>query len=142
MPNPIALLCLIIRAVRPTRGAHTSPYGYLRELSAELRRNRARRVRRYAETVPFVSEVEPRTKSAPPAPAPAPSRPADALSPKLVPVPIDCVPVVDPRSSETQVELVRGYYREWERKEALRRVDRNRLGVAVLHTIAQFGEAA
>ncbi|WP_152521302.1 hypothetical protein [Nocardiopsis ganjiahuensis] len=119
---------------------HTSPYGYLRELIAELRRNRARRVRRYAETVPFVSEVEPRTASAPP--TPAPSRPADDLPPTPVPLPADDLPAVDPRSMEPSAVLVRSYFREWERREALRRVDRSRLGVAVLHTIAEHGEAA
>ena len=140
MPNPIALLCLIIRAVRPTRGVHTSPYGYLRELFAELRRNRARRVRRYAEAVPFVANTESRTE-----PAPlvlAPRQPADDLPRTLAPVPADYVPVVDPHALEVPVALVRGYYCDWGRKEALRRVDRSRLGVAVLHTIAEHGEAA
>jgi hypothetical protein len=83
-------------------------------------------VRRYAENVPFVSEAESRPEPDPF--VPAPRRPADH------------VPVVDPRAVE--VELVRGYYRDWERREALRRVDRSRLGVAVLHTIAEHGEAA
>lgn len=140
MPNPIALLCLTVRAFRPTRGVHTSPYGYLRELFAELRRNRARRVRRYAETIPSSADTETRTEPSPLVPASRP--PADDLPRTLVPVPADYVPVVDPHSLEAPVALVRGYYRAWERREALRRVDRSRLGVAVLHTIAEHGEAA
>lgn len=128
MPNPIALLCLIIRAARPARGVHTSPCGYLRELFAELRRNRARRVRRYAEGIPLVCESKSRPEPVPH--VPAPRRPADY------------VPLVGPRALEAPVDLVRGYYRDWERREALRRVDRSRLGVAVLHTIAEHGEAA
>ncbi|WP_017583994.1 hypothetical protein [Nocardiopsis valliformis] len=107
---------------------HTSPCGYFRELFAELRRNRARRVRRYAENVPFLSGVEPRPEPAPFVPAPR--------------QPADHVPVADPSALEDPDELVPGYYRDWERKEALRRVDRSRLGVAVLHTIAEHGEAA
>ncbi|GAA1456601.1 hypothetical protein NE857_33510 [Nocardiopsis exhalans] len=123
-----ALFAMPARMLRPTRGWHTSPYGYFRELFAELRRNRARRVRRYAENVPFVFEVGSRPEPAPF--VPAPRRPADH------------VPVADPHALEDPDELVPGYYRDWERKEALRRVDRSRLGVAVLHTIAEHGEAA
>ncbi|MGW5874948.1 hypothetical protein ACWFMI_00145 [Nocardiopsis terrae] len=140
MPNPIALLCLIFRTVRPTRGVHTSPYEYLRELLAEIRRNRARRVRRYAETVPFVADTGLSTEPAPP--VPAPRRPADDLLRTLVPVPADHGPRVGPYAVQAPADLVRGYYREWEREDALRRLDRSRPGVAVLHTIAEHGEAA
>lgn len=140
MGHVTALFAMPVRMFRPTRGAHTSPYGYLRELIAELRRSRARRVRRYAETVPFVSEGGPRREPAPLVPAPRPAVDGPPHTPATVPT--DDVPVVDQHSLGAQVELVRGYYREWERKEALRRVDRSRLGVAVLHTIAEHGEAA
>ncbi|MBE3001952.1 hypothetical protein IDM40_25120 [Nocardiopsis sp. HNM0947] len=66
MFNPIALLCLLVRMVRASQGVHISAFGYVRELAGEVqrsrtrqscrnpqdRRNRSRRVRRYAERIP------------------------------------------------------------------------------------------
>ncbi|WP_083936423.1 hypothetical protein [Nocardiopsis ganjiahuensis] len=47
----LAVLAVPVRLARPTRGLHTSPYGYTRGLVSELRR-RSRRVRRYANNLP------------------------------------------------------------------------------------------
>ena len=68
MINPIAFLCLLMRMVRASQGVHISPFGYVRELAGEVqrrrahqgcrsrkdRRNRSRRVRRYAERIPHL----------------------------------------------------------------------------------------
>lgn len=42
---------MLVRLSRPSRGLHTSPYGYTHQLASEVRR-RARRVRRYARDLP------------------------------------------------------------------------------------------
>ncbi|WP_049568783.1 hypothetical protein [Nocardiopsis sp. SBT366] len=52
----LAVLAVPVRLARPTRGLHTSPYGFTRGLVAELRR-RSRRVRRYADTLPEAVRV-------------------------------------------------------------------------------------
>ncbi len=93
---------VLARLLRPTRGAHTTAFGYLRELGFEARRNRSRRVRRYVKApVPAaIIESEP-IEPAPPAPLPpipAPRRPVENAPWKAVP----------------QVEIGRGPYRAWE----------------------------
>ncbi len=47
----VAIPAVLIRLARPTRGWHTGPDTYLHSLRAELRTRRARRVRRYAESL-------------------------------------------------------------------------------------------
>lgn len=47
----LALFAMLVRLSRPSRGLHTSPYGYTHQLAWEVRR-RARRVRRYARDLP------------------------------------------------------------------------------------------
>ena len=83
MLHPIALLCLLVRMVRAAQGIHAGPDGYTRGLSGELRRrrHRSRRVRRYAERVPFAFVEDESTLDAEPVPArvPAPRRPVDTL---------------------------------------------------------------
>ena len=84
MLHPIALLYLLLRMVRATQGLHASPDGYARGLSGELRRrrHRSRRVRRYAERVPFaLVEDEDDVGAEHPAPVqvPAPRRPVGAV---------------------------------------------------------------
>ncbi|GHD37657.1 hypothetical protein GCM10007147_45830 [Nocardiopsis kunsanensis] len=109
MPNPIALLRLILRVLRATHGLHASPDGLVRGLFMELRRNRSGRVRPYvAET--GTSEVP--TPMVPLPRKPADDRPRTALS--------AAVPVVDAREVQAPAALVRGYYVAWERREALR----------------------
>ena len=96
MHTLLSFFAVLTRLLRPTRGAHTSPCGYLRELGAEARRNRSRRVRRYVET---------------------PARPEPAALAPLVPAPrkpLDDEPVDD----VPQVELVRGPYLAWETRQA------------------------
>ena len=138
MPNPIALLCLILRTLRPTRGLHTSPLGYLRELSAELSaRRRSRRVRRYAEHLPTVAEDDTATEPAPL--VPAPRRPLDNLRRTALSA---AVPVVDPREVQAPAALVRGYYVAHERRQAEKEADRQRLGIAVLMDIARDAKNA
>lgn len=92
MPNPIALLHLLMRMFRASQGVHTSPFGWFRELHAECAhqyrhyRQRSRRVRRYAERIPAATfepgpgsgpgcEVEPTTGESPWLPAPERSAP-------------------------------------------------------------------
>ena len=89
------------RLLRPTRGAHTTAIGYLRELGAEARRNRSRRVRRYVEAL---ARSEPTaTKPIEPAtPVPAPRKPVEDAH-------WDGCP---------RVEIVRGPYRAWEAHRA------------------------
>ncbi|GAA1469478.1 hypothetical protein NE857_30515 [Nocardiopsis exhalans] len=127
----IALFAVLARLFRPTRGAHTSPFSALRELAFEARRIRSGRVRRYAQTLPAADGRE-----VPVPLVPAPRRPADDLPRTLLPVPRDYVPVVDTDAVPEPADIVRGFYREHERKEALRRADASRLGVAVLSEIA------
>lgn len=101
-----ALLTLFVRLFRPTRGAHTTPFGYLYELGAEVHRRRSRRVRRYVRhlapsqpaSTAHSSKASPEPDSPTP-PIPAPRRPSEDLHP--------------------QVEIVRGPYRNWETRQAL-----------------------
>ena len=127
----IALFSTLTRLFHPTRGAHTSPSGTLRELAFEARRIRSGRVRRYAETLPAADN---RT-------SPAPRCPANDLPRTLVPVPRDYVPVVNPHEIEAPADIVRGYYRAHEARTERLRADRTRLGVAVLHAIATANRA-
>lgn len=133
-----ALFAVLVRLFRPTNGVHTSPLGYFRELVSETSafRRRASRVRRYAVDVPTVAELP--ASSLPPI-VPAPRKPLDdrprtALS--------AAVPVVDPREVQAPAALVRGYYREHERRQAEKEADRQRLAVAVLMDIAERAEVA
>lgn len=105
MKTLLALLSLLVRLLRPTRGAHTTAFGYLRELDAEMRRRRSRRVRRYVVAPTEVAtahfpepEPLPPTPPVPTPPIPAPRRPIKDAYP--------------------QVEIVRGPYRAWEIERA------------------------
>lgn len=100
----MTLLAFLVRLFRPTRGAHTTPFGYLYELGAEVRRRRSRRVRRYVENL---AAFQPAT--AEPSPEPEPTVPTP-------PVPAPRLPIEDPHH---RVELVRGPYRAWEARQAL-----------------------
>jgi hypothetical protein len=126
----MALLCLFLRALRPTRGLHAAPRCLRRELRAEARTRRANRVRRYAIDVPTVAETE-STPDTPRIPSPRRS-PQRSLPEALRPVPADYVPVVDPSAVAVPASIVRGYYRAHEARQERARVDRDRLGVAVL----------
>lgn len=102
----MTLLAFLIRLFRPTRGAHTTPFGYLYELGAEARRRRSRRVRRYVQHLPPLQHPattftwEAGTEPVSPTPSiPAPRPPIEDLYP--------------------QVEIVRGPYREWETHRTL-----------------------
>ena len=52
MKTLLAVCTVLVRLLRPTRGIHASPSGYLRELGGELRRRRSGRVRRYVADMP------------------------------------------------------------------------------------------
>jgi hypothetical protein len=96
---------VLARHLRPTRGSHTSPFGYLRELGFEARRNRSRRVRRYVGALTAVELTEPSAESESLEPAP------------LIPAPRR--PIEDADEEEfPQVEIVRGPYRAWEAHRA------------------------
>ena len=73
----LAMFAVLVRLLRPTRGVHADPLGYVRGLAGEARRRRASRVRRYVQDLPVLTE-----------PAPEPEPGAD-----VVPVEED-VPVV------------------------------------------------
>lgn len=132
-----ALFAVFVRLLRPSGGLHSDPCGYFRAVTAEVRRRRSTRVRRYAPTVPALAENE--DHGTEPAPSiPHPRRPLDTngLPRVLRDVPAAYVPVVDPVVVVPQAALVRGYYVAHERREALRRADRDRLGLAVLIDVA------
>lgn len=126
MHTLLALFATLARLLKPTQGLHSDPSGYVRAVIAEFRR-RSRRVR------PFVAETV--TDAAPL--VPAPRKPVDDLPRTLRPVPADYVPVVEPANVAEPAALVRGHYVEHERRVALRRVDEQRLGIAVLQDIAR-----
>ena len=125
MPNPSALLCLMIRVLRPCRGTHTTAFGYFRELVFELRRNRSRRVRRYVHLPYSMAPTDSRSKP----PIPAPRRSADDES-SDVPSPA--------HSGEVSADLVRGYYllQEERRRAESRRIRGNHLGSIVVGGVA------
>jgi hypothetical protein len=50
------VLAVPVRLARPSRGLHTSHYGYTRGVVSEFRR-RSRRVRRYANNLPEAVRV-------------------------------------------------------------------------------------
>lgn len=106
MPYVTALLSLLIRLSRPTRGAHTTAFGYLRELGGEIRRRRSRRVRRYV--------VAPADLTTAYSPDPEPLPPTPSVP--TPPVPVPRRPIED---ASLRVEIVRGPYRAWESRRAL-----------------------
>ena len=120
----LSVLAVFARLVKPSQGVHTSPFGYIRELLAEIQRRRASRVRKFAETLPYVAEL-PRV--------PAPRAPVDALPRTALSA---ARPVVDPRTVAEPAAIVRPGYRQWEAREAQRRTDRDRLALAVLMDVA------
>ncbi|WP_152448040.1 hypothetical protein [Nocardiopsis alkaliphila] len=125
MPNPSALLCLMLRVLRPCKGTHTTAFGYFREPAFELRRNRSRRVRRYAP-VPLPTA---NTRTRPTSPVPSPRRPIDDLPHTLPPT----------HGRKVSVDLVRGYYlvqEEHRRTEALRRMRGSHFGSIVVEGVA------
>lgn len=137
MGHLIALFAVFSRLLRPSNGVHTSPFGYLRELRAELRATlRARRVSRSAEEVPTSTETTPGKSTARESTSviPAPRKPADDLPRTAMSA---AVPVVNPENIPEPAALVRGHYREHERRQAQRRADRERLALAVLCDIAR-----
>ena len=98
MPYLIALFACLMRLIRPSQAVHADPYGRCAGVLAELRRNRARRVRRYvASPAPVCSSPV----------IPAPREPVDEA---LATVAWDDPLMVDPRYPLPPVRLVRGYY--------------------------------
>lgn len=61
MHTLLSFFGVLARLLRPTRGAHTSPCGYLWELGTEARRNRSRRVRRYVEALTPIGPTGPKS---------------------------------------------------------------------------------
>ncbi|GAB3749732.1 hypothetical protein GCM10027590_68370 [Nocardiopsis nanhaiensis] len=118
----VSLLAVFARLFRPSQGVHVTPFGYIRELLAEVPRRRSPRVRPYVADAPHALP-----------PVPSPRRPVDALPRTALSA---ARPVVDPRTVAEPAALVRGHYVAHERREAQRRTDRDRLGIAVLTDIA------
>lgn len=138
MSYVIALLSLLVRMVRPSRGLHAAPLAVRRDVQDEARANR---VRRYARPLPaWPSGPGYDTADADEIPTvPAPRRAPDEAPAVLVPVPADYVPVVAPEDVQPQAAMVRGHFRHWEAVQARARVeraDRSRLGLAVLADLA------
>lgn len=98
MRHLIALFACLLRLIRPSQAVHADPYGRCAGVLAELRRNRARRVRRYV--------ISPGSAISPPV-IPAPREPVDSL-PRPMPW-IDPL-MVDPRYPLPPASMVRGYY--------------------------------
>lgn len=112
MPYVTALLFLVARLVVPSRGLHAAPLALRAELRAEARARRASRVRRYLRPLP----ASPAGPGFDPVPAPA--------------VPSAHVPVVDPRAVDVPAAIVRGYYRDFERRQAQARTIRTQEAAA------------
>lgn len=138
MLHPIALLCLLMRMMRATQGVHASPDGYARGLSGELRRRRhwSRRVRRYAERVPFAlveDEDDVAAEGPVPVRVPAP-RPSVAAAPQagaastIAPVPAASVAV--------PAAIVRGRCFMTGRDTGARPVESRKLALTVLCALA------
>ena len=133
----LAMFAVLVRLLRPTRGVHADPLGYVRGLAGEARRRRASRVRRYVQDLPVLTE-----------PTPEPEPGSDVVPVENVPVvpgprrPADDVlssrvgkwsrPVAEVDAAVVAHDLVRGYYRAWEQEQGLLCLDRSRLGLAVL----------
>ena len=152
-----AVCTVLVRLFRPTRGIHTSPSGYFRELGEELRRCRSGRVRPYIADMPAaLTTPSPSSEPLPLAPGPDENEDADPVPHTSVPrTPAPHVPAPR-RPSENRPsqcssrgapvpqydpdDLARVYLRAHEHRTltaAQRRADRTRLGVAVLCDIAR-----
>lgn len=139
MHTLLALCAVLARLPRPSNGVHVTPFGYVRELVGEFRRpRRARRVRRYTEeAVPAITEHV--TRDVPAPRVPAPRKPSDDHARTAFSA---AVPVVNPKAVAEPAALVRGHYRDWERRQAQQRVDKNRLAGAPLWDIAAAQKGA
>lgn len=125
MGHVIALLTVLARLSRATRGTHTTAFGYFRELAFELRRNRSRRVRRYVHVPRTIAKID--TQPSPP--IPSPRRPIDDRPHTLPPT----------HSRKVSADLARGYYLAQEKRrntEALRRMRGSHLGSIVVEGVA------
>lgn len=137
-----AAFTMLVRLLRPTRGVHTSPLGYVRELAGEARRRRARRVRRYVQDLPALVEAEPAEEDVPV--VPAPRRPVDE---EFLPGPTSgerpTGSVNEPDVAVVAEDLVRSYYRAWEHQHRfLHRDHSRRSGPTMLVGSAKSGCAA
>lgn len=129
MQSLLAMLATLVRLLRPAHGLHAAPRALRRDLREETR---AARVRRYANPLP-ARPTGPGYAFA----LPVPHLPLDAAPPAtLRPVPADYVSVVQEEAVSPPVDIVRGYYRAHEARRQHVRVDRDRLGVAVLLDVA------
>lgn len=137
MSTLLGFLSFLFRLVRPSQASHASPYGRVAGVLEELRRIRSGRARRFVYALPSAREV-------PALPSPRPAEIARALEPRavLARVPADYVPIVDPREVEAPAAMVRAPYVAWERRQEQRRIDRQRLGVAVLLDVATRAEVS
>ncbi|MGW9558128.1 hypothetical protein ACWGSK_26935 [Nocardiopsis sp. NPDC055551] len=108
------MLATLVRLLRPAHGLHAAPRALRRDLREEAR---AARVRRYADPLPA-----------------RPTGPGYASA--LRPVPADYVSVVQAEAVSPPADIVRGYYRAHEARQRNARMDRDRLGVAVLLDVA------
>lgn len=142
MIHPIALLCLLMRMMRAAQGLHAGPDGYARGLSGEFRRrrHRSRRVRRYAERVPFalVDDEDDVGADLLPERVPAPRRPAEAVpqaDPTASAAPVPAASVAVPAA------IVRGRCFMTGRDTGARPVESRKLALTVLCALADQEQA-
>ena len=137
MSHVTAVFAVLVRLLRPTRGVHADPLGYVRGLAGEARRRRASRVRRYVQDLPVLAESapEPEPESDVLPVVPGPRRPADDVLCSRVGE--WSGPVAEVDAAAVAHDLVRGYYRAWEQEQGLVCLDRSRLGLAVLMEMSQ-----
>ena len=140
----IALFAFLARLFRPSQGVHAAPYGYARELYAETTRSPRRTRVMHAEGEPSPRIPAPRKPvgDLPRAGAQPSPRTTEAGLPQTAMSAVR--PAVEPHVMEPAA-MVRPAYRHWERERARAehraRVDRDRLGLAVLMDVAARANA-
>lgn len=121
-----AVFAVFARLLRPRCGVHSSPLGYFRELAGEVRRRRARRVRRYVQDLPVAAVPEPEEERVPW--VPAQRLPVDdTLFSVLGQGPGSAI---EADAAVVAEGLVRSYYRAWEHQQKLLHLGCSRRGVS------------
>lgn len=121
------------RLFRSSQASHATPYGRCTGVLIELRRNRSRRVRRYALNPAPAAVAIPSV--------PTPRRPIDAApaTPRRTAM-STVAPIAAVRFPLPPANVVRPGFAHWERAQEQRRIDRDRLAVPVLREIATVAE--
>lgn len=136
----MALFCLALRFLRPSRGLHAAPLAVRRDVRDEARARRASRVRRFAArplpALPSGPGFDARAETGGGPPLPAPRRaPATASRPFFV----GGAPVARTEAVHPGEDLARGYYRAHEARRKAARAARSGLGASALREAAMVG---